>query len=709
MTLESLAICFAPSMFKPMEVNMENPLKSIRDQKRYMKASAHMLCLLTRHDKLSRMSSSSSRPAPPPMSSRDVVTKNSRWKCVYRGVRCRSSPEESTKSILGTPYVVRENDVVVALEHRVRSGWIRIVIQDREVWVPLRHEKYGTLFQKLVIKSPSAPNLPPRTSYKIETSLQSNAISRKKPSLPPRTSLSSPTPPKKDEHDERLRFKKMKIETKPNLPPRTSLSSPTSPKKDDYDERLRFKKVKIETKPNLPPRTSPSSPTPPKKDEHDERLRFEKLKIGCTVMVLQKDKAWTRADVLRVDHENKTCDLVVRDSKNQLKDVQTNRMRPLPRFSKGTRVDFWNGTKWVSDVKIVGIVNDQYDVAWRAPRERMHKKWVRRHRHDRVEREFCRPKSPSRSASVRDALAVMDDVHMKSHDNNSTTTSKPKIKSSLSFKRLGRAMMNSLTAVRLLGGGKSKRKSKEKTPPFSSSQNNNSTSLDEVEKKTEKTVKDADKRQNDGDNVERERSQILEIVDKERYSVQQTEIKEEKETEIKKEDETEIKEKDDMEYQTGDRVFCLKKNSTSVWFPGRVLGLRRKKNQDHNVYVVKSDESDAERLVTSTSLVAVEEEEFQFSDQQRSLQVGTCVFALDVDAEGNFHWLLATVSSFKNGSVLVVYDGENEPQASELVWCLKHQLRHHQSDDENNDDGSIFDDTGVKCRRRRRGISPRAF
>ena len=33
MTLESLAICFAPSLFEPMQVSMENPLKSIQDQK----------------------------------------------------------------------------------------------------------------------------------------------------------------------------------------------------------------------------------------------------------------------------------------------------------------------------------------------------------------------------------------------------------------------------------------------------------------------------------------------------------------------------------------------------------------------------------------------------------------------------------------------------------------------------------------------------
>jgi hypothetical protein len=177
MTLESLAICFAPSLFEPMHVSMENPLKSIQDQKRYMKIAAHMLCLLVRHENLSR------KPPPPPtLPPRNLET--SKWKCVYRGVRCRSNPELPTKSILSAPYVVREGDVVVALEHRIRSGWIRIVIRDREVWVPLRHEKYGALFLKMSETAPSPPtsrvssSLPTRSSSKIVT-----------PKLPPRNSL----------------------------------------------------------------------------------------------------------------------------------------------------------------------------------------------------------------------------------------------------------------------------------------------------------------------------------------------------------------------------------------------------------------------------------------------------------------------------------------------------------------------------------------
>ena len=92
----------------------------------------------------------------------------------------------------------------------------------------------------------------------------------------------------------------------------------------------------------------------------------------------------------------------------------------------------------------------------------------------------------------------------------------------------------------------------------------------------------------------------------------------------------------------------------------------------------------------SSSLVAVEEEEYQPSSG-RSISVGTRVFALDIDAEDNFHWLLATISPYESSSssVLVVYDGETEPQSTELVWCLKNQ----EDDDEDDSESYLFDDT----------------
>ena len=72
--------------------------------------------------------------------------------------------------------------------------------------------------------------------------------------------------------------------------------------------------------------------------------------------------------------------------------------------------------------------------------------------------------------------------------------------------------------------------------------------------------------------------------------------------------------------------------------------------------------------------------------------MGTRVFALDIDAEDNFHWLLATISPYESSSssVLVVYDGETEPQSTELVWCLKNQ---EDNEDEDDSESYLFDDT----------------
>ena len=149
------------------------------------------------------------------------------------------------------------------------------------------------------------------------------------------------------------------------------------------------------------------------------------------------------------------------------------------------------------------------------------------------------------------------------------------------------------------------------------------------------------------------------------------------------------KEEEKLSFQPGDRVFCLQKSSTSVWFPGRVIGFRRKKNEIE--YEFKSDDNDEKRIVRSSSLLAVEEEEYQPSSD-RSISVGTRVFALDIDAEDNFHWLLATISPYESSSssVLVVYDGETEPQSTELVWCLKNQ---EDNEDEDDSESYLFDDT----------------
>lgn len=401
----------------------------------------------------------------------------------------------------------------------------------------------------------------------------------------------------------------------------------------------------------------------------------------------EKNGVWEHADIVRIDRERKVCDLVSRDTNRTLKDVGPGQMQSLPTFAKGMSVDFWNGARWISDVRIVGLVNNMYDVAWKSPPQRLHKKWIRRHRHDRVCREVCRPKSPTRAPSVRDALAVMDDVHMKSSPLQTTSTSKK----SSSFKKFGRAVMKSLAAVRLIRGGREESSEKKKQQISSSSPSsllpssklyNSTTRRKDLEKeKVPKIVRPAREENTGGNekNVEGSKQDEDDLPENDDTSKDQDKDVSESATDEEIEENV-------VQFQPGDRAFCLQKSSTAVWFPGRVIGLRHKKNK--TAYVFKSDDSDEERTVTLSSLIAVEEEEYQPSSGQ-SIPVGTRVFALDIDAEDNFHWLLATISS--SSPALVVYDGESEPQSAELLWCLKNQS--NSENDDGDDESYIFDDT----------------
>ncbi len=684
-TIESLSICLAPALFEPMEIDMKKPLKSMQDQMMYMKIAAHMLCLLVRHDALSRIVSHPAPPSTPP-------PKESRWECVYRGVRCRSDPENSD-SIIGVDYVVREGDVVTALEHRVRAGWIKILIRDREVWVPLRHKTYGKLFQKLVLTSPrslarrhsaqTSPKLPPRDLF-------SNVKNSSSPSLPSRNSnLTKPSakvvkPPSLPSRNRTMKTKHeshfIEENEKPSLPPRndtdtTMIQAPSLPPRNRTTKpKHESNFVEKNKKPCLPPR-----------NEMDERVvKFDNLQIGCVVLVrdlISSTPKWNRADVVKINREKQTCDLLIKDSKVMMKKqvlrkgVRVKDMRLIEIFERGTLVDFWNGARWISDVKIVGSIDDSYDVAWKAPPQRLHNKWIRRHRHERVEREMCRPKSPTRAPLVRDALAVMKDVRMMEMPESPQKKNKAG-----KFKRFGRAVLNSLTAVRLFGGiGRRIEEEEEK---------------EEEEKKKKESVpeiRDASFSPPPSSNSETSFSPPPSPEDSQSPTSEPptpdtiVEIKS-PDTLIDARDTEEDAQKET--FRSGDRVFCLKKNSNSIWFPGRVCDVIHEKK--HVSYVITSDDNDEKRIVYEKNLIAVEEEEFQSSEDSEPIKSGTRVFGLHIDADGNFHWLLGTVTNFENAeSIFVLYDEDSKSQRAELVWCLKNVDDYGLE----KEDSSIFDDT----------------
>jgi hypothetical protein len=160
MSAKAIGVCVAPVVFEPLPMDISDAAKSMKIQMEFAKKSADLLSRLIcayEDDNRSRVprgepSSPLASSPPPPVASHNVVSRSSvdeRWTCIYKGVMCRAQCGVMD-SVIGKKYAVRKGTVVVALDRRAtpNPGWIQVRVRDRLTWLPLVHEKYGTLFER---------------------------------------------------------------------------------------------------------------------------------------------------------------------------------------------------------------------------------------------------------------------------------------------------------------------------------------------------------------------------------------------------------------------------------------------------------------------------------------------------------------------------------------------------------------------------------